>query len=69
VQRIGFSNDVKNMAELKEEKFYLIYSIISNDEISYESKGSLKQELIDNLEIQKGVIVRIKGLTALKKGK
>jgi len=60
-QRIGFSNDVKNMAELKEEKINLIYSITSNDEISYESRESLKQELIDNLEIQKGVIVKIKG--------
>ncbi len=60
-QRIGFSNDVKNMAELKEEEINLIYSITSNDEIRYESRESLKQELIDNLEIQKGVIVKIKG--------
>jgi hypothetical protein len=59
--KIGFSNDVKNMAELKEEEINLIYSITSNDEISYESRESLKQELIDNLEIQKGVIVKIKG--------
>ena len=60
-QRIGFSSDVKNMAELKEEEISLIYSITSNDEISYESRESLKQELIDNLEIQKELIVKIKG--------
>ncbi len=60
-QRIGFSNDVKNMAELKEEEINLIYSITSNDEISYESRESLKQELIDNLESQKELIPRIKG--------
>jgi len=60
-QRIGFSNDVKNMAELKEEEISLIYSITSNDEIRYESRESSKQELIDNLESQRELIVKIKG--------
>jgi len=60
-QRIGFSNDVKNMAELKEEEISLIYSITSNDEMSYESRESLKQKLIDNLESQKELIPKIKG--------
>nr|QNO52348.1 hypothetical protein CJELADDK_00027 [Methanosarcinales archaeon ANME-1 ERB6] len=60
-QRIGFNQHVKNMAELKEEEISLIYSITSNDEMSYESRESLKQELIDNLESQKELIVKIKG--------
>ncbi len=59
--KIGFSNNVKNMAELKEEEISLIYSIISNDEISYESRESLKQKLIDNLESQKELIPKMKG--------
>ena len=59
--RIGFSNDVKNMAELKEEEISLIYSITSDDEMSYESRESLKQKLIDNLESQKELIPKIKG--------
>jgi hypothetical protein len=59
--RIGFSNDVKNMAELKEEEISLIYSITSDDEMSYESRESPKQELIDNLERQKELIPKIKG--------
>ena len=59
--KIGFSNNVKTMAELKEEEISLIYSIISNDEISYESRESLKQKLIDNLESQKELIPKMKG--------
>ena len=59
--RIGFSNDLKNMAELKEEEISLIYSIASNDEMSYESRESLKRKLIDNLESQKKLIPKIKG--------
>ena len=59
--RIGFSNDLKNMAELKEEEISLIYSITSNDEMSYESRESLKRKLIDNLESQKKLIPKIKG--------
>ncbi len=60
-QRIGFSNDLKNMVALKEEEINLIYSITSDDEMSYESRESLKLKLIDNLESQKELIPKIRG--------
>ena len=43
------------------EEANLINSITSNPDLSYASRESLKQELINNLERQKELIPKIKG--------
>jgi hypothetical protein len=54
---------IGEMVELKEVEVNLIHSMTSDYEMSSENRESLKQELIDNLEEQRQLLVCIKSMT------